>query len=267
MAPQRFSSLGVISSITLGVMLGCAGLLGIEDATCDPRFDLGCAEAFALEPAAGGQRSPGGGGSAMALGGAGASAVTAGAGGSASVDAAGSGGTPPDASGPAVLSLCERYCNTVAANCPAPNEQYASPGACRAVCEKLEPGNEGGLRENTVECRLARAELAGVTGEPVTYCASAGPGGAGVCGSNCEGYCTIMAKTCTLLIGSFEACLPECASVPDLSDPPDNITYDISVQAGDSVQCRLFHVSAATVDAIQHCGHASGSPPCAVLPP
>jgi hypothetical protein len=251
-------------------MLGCASLLGIEDATCDPRFDERCAEVGIpmLEPAAGGQPSPGAGGSAMVPGAAGASAVAGGAGGSANVDAAGAGGAPPDDdTEPAAPSLCERYCDTVAAACPAPNEQYASPGACRAVCEKLRPGTEGGSRENTVECRLARAELARDTGEPQTYCASAGPGGAGFCGSNCEGYCTIMAQTCTLLIGSYEACLPECASVPDVSDPPDNITYDISVQAGDSVQCRLFHVSAATLDAVTHCGHASGSAPCAVVPP
>ena len=34
-------------------------------------------------------------------------------------------------------------------------------------------------------------------------------------------------------------------------------------QGRDSLNCRLWHVSAATVAPSQHCGHASGEPPCA----
>jgi hypothetical protein len=252
----HYSSLGVVSWVSLG-MLGCAGLLGIEDAVCDPRFDADCAT-VSIPPL-----SPAGiGGMTMAAAGAGAGAggIASGAGGSSS--GAGAGGSPvDDGSEPAELSLCERYCNTIATACPAPNEQYASPGACRAVCAKLDPGEPGDFGENTVECRLGRAELARDTGEPGTYCFSAGPGGSGVCGSDCEGFCTIMADVCELM-GSFEECLPQCEMVPNLSGPPDNVTYDISVQAGDSVQCRLFHVSAASLDPITHCGHAAGSTPC-----
>jgi hypothetical protein len=264
MAPQSFSSLGGISCISLGLMLGCAGLLGIEDATCDVRFDQRCATVSIpmLTPIASG-------GSAMVPGAAGAGASTAGGGGSPSVAAAGNGSSTmeeDDEPESELPSLCERYCNTVAAACPEPNEQYASPGACRSVCEKLTPGKPGDSLVNTVECRLARAELARATGEPETYCFSAGPGGAGLCGSDCEGFCAVMTQTCTLM-GSFDECLPQCALVPNLSDPPDNITYDISVQAGDSVQCRLFHVSAATLDPLTHCGHAAGSTPCATPPP
>ena len=34
--------------------------------------------------------------------------------------------------------LCVRYCERVGTACVGPNQQYASPEACRAVCELLE---------------------------------------------------------------------------------------------------------------------------------
>ena len=266
MALQRISSLGVVSSVSLGMVLGCTGLLGIDDATCDVTYDPRCASTIeSLTP------TVGNGGSAMAAGtGGSASAGAAGAGGGAgaatSAGAGGTGGSPP-ADGPEEQSLCDRYCATIAESCSGENEQFASPAACLAVCEKLPPGAPGDFAGNTIECRLARAELARATGEPQNYCFSAGPGGAGVCGDDCEGFCAIMAETC-MQMGSFDECLPECLEVPNLSGPPDNLTYETSLQDGDSVQCRLFHVSAATLDASTHCVHAAGLVVCAPpLPP
>jgi hypothetical protein len=263
MAKRRFSSLGVVSSLslaaamsvagTLSLAVGCAGLLGIEDATCDEGFDPSCtagdalggsggeASAGASGDAAGGS-GPAGTGGALAAGG---SAGTGGAGGSAAAE----------------IPLCERYCNTVAAACTDENEQYASIGACLAVCALLDPGAAGAFMGNNVECRLARAQLAQATGEPASYCFSAGPGGAGVCGSDCEGFCAVMAQTCTLM-GAFEDCLPQCARVPDLSKRAEQVTYNTSVQTGDSLQCRLYHVTAATLDSVTHCSHAAGVAIC-----
>jgi hypothetical protein len=72
-----------------------------------------------------------------------------------------------------------------------------------------------------------------------------------------------MAETCDQM-GSFEDCLPQCERIIDISDPPYNVSYgDITVQKGDSVQCRLFHVSAATINEVLHCPHAAGQAPCA----
>jgi len=274
MAVQRKSSLGVVSSVAFGsvslaAMLGCAGVLGIEDATCDAEFDARCASTTIAPvfPAGagggagngaggsgignGGTAGNGTGGSAMATGGAGAG----GAGGSA-MAAAGAAGAPGAVPG----SLCQRYCDTVASACAGAFEQYASPAACQAVCELLDPGTPGDTDGNSVECRLTRAQLADTTGEPGNYCFSAGPGGGGVCGNDCEGFCTLMSQKCTLM-GSYEQCLPTCLQVPDLS--PDT-TYDTSIQSGDSIQCRLFHVTASTLDPVTHCNHAAGVALCAI---
>jgi hypothetical protein len=240
-----------------GWLAGCAGLLGIEEATCDPSYDPRCAgrSVVTLMPSAGsgGAQAGGAGGSA----GAGESAGAGGNSGAAGGDMAGAGGAPETPEPP----LCERYCDTIAAACTGANEQYASPMACRAVCALLDAGEPGDLSGNTVECRLARALLARGTGEPAFYCHSAGPGGAGVCGTDCEGFCTIMAEQCTQM-GTFQQCLPLCSAVPNLTDEDESITYATSIMDGDSVQCRLYHVTAATLDATMHCSHAAGVALC-----
>lgn len=262
MALQRISSLGVVSSVSLGMLLGCTGLLGIEEAACDVTYDARCASAIeSLMPAAGSAGAP-------------AVAGAAGDGGSAGVPGVAGGGAAgaAGAAAPAepeetVAPLCDRYCEAIAASCTEENEQYASPAACQAVCSRLAPGTPGDFTGNTVECRLARAELGGATGEPQNYCPSAGPGGADVCGNDCEGFCTVMVATCDDLMGSFDECVAECLDeIPNLAGPPDNLAYDTSLQEGNSVQCRLFHVTAATLDPRTHCAHAAGLAICAPPP-
>ena len=273
MARQRFSSMGVVSSMLLA--LGCASVLGIEDATCDAEFDESCNSTVTASnlPAPGGlagaSGAPGAVGTAAAGGSAGGDgAAVAGTGGAVAGGSGGGGAGGASAGaggGTAIIEapLCERYCDTVATACTGTNEQFASLDACLAVCERLDPGSPGDVAGNTVECRLARAQLAQRTGEAANYCSSAGPGGAGACGEDCEGFCALMAETCPAAMGTYEECLPVCATVPNLAGPPDNVTYNTSVQDGNSVQCRLFHVTAATLDPIAHCVHAAGLAPCA----
>jgi hypothetical protein len=146
-------------------------------------------------------------------------------------------------------------------SCTGTSAQYASQVACLAVCEQLPAGTAGATSGNSVQCRIGRAQLAATTGEATNYCFSAGPGGGGVCGTDCEGYCTVMTGKCSQF-SSVNQCRTACASVPDLSLPPRNLRYDVSQQSGDSLQCRLFHVSAASVDPVGHCAHAAGAAPC-----
>lgn len=235
----------------------CANVLGIEDASCDPSYAPDCtgqgaggnsgATSTGIAPLntagtkAGSSGASGAGGSAMV-------------GGSASGTAGSAGAT--DAS-----PLCQQYCDLVATNCTGDNAQFASPVACLSVCALLAPGTPGDTSGNTVECRLSRAQLAATTGEPSNYCFSAGPGGAGSCGSNCDGFCAVMTQKCNEL-GDDDACLQACLEVPDLSLGSPQQNYNISMQAGDSLQCRLFHVSAASVDPVTHCIHAAGKEVC-----
>jgi hypothetical protein len=296
MSQQHFPILGVLGGLCLA--LGCATILGIEDAECDPSYDRDCLDEAIS--GSGGSTNPSlqtaipplfsaNGGSAGSTGGALAAAGAAGAAGAggnmsaggssgSSAGAAGSGMAPASATAGAAgmgslvidpivaraSALCLEYCDTLSASCTAMNQQYASRLACLAVCELLPPGTAGVVSGNTVQCRLARARSASSTGEANLYCASAGPGGADVCGSDCDGYCTAMTAKCSREIGNLNQCLAACSIVPDLSRPPTNQRYNVSMQSGDSVQCRLFHVTAATLEPAMHCGHASGLTPCSL---
>jgi hypothetical protein len=152
---------------------------------------------------------------------------------------------------------CALYCETVLSNCQGEHAVYASPEICTATCAFFEPGTAGDASGNTVACRTRHATLARSTGEPGSHCPAAGPGGDGSCGSNCEGYCTVFMRACLDFFGSQAACLDDCASaVPDLGG------FDTSFTSGNSLQCRLYHVSAASVDPATHCHHAAGHAVC-----
>jgi hypothetical protein len=165
------------------------------------------------------------------------------------------------ADGPAP-TLCEEYCETVIRAC-SDNESdsfdvYDSPFTCERQCLLLTPGAERDQSGNTVHCRLFHARVAELSrGERLTECPAAGPGGDGVCGANCEGYCTLMLATCSGLFETLDACRASCALVPDVGG------YDISQTSGDSLQCRLYHLGAALVSPEHHCPHAAGAYPCA----
>lgn len=186
---------------------------------------------------------------------------------------AGEGGVPPTdtpslagASGDAAAgeggqpSLCDRYCATVSESCSGALAVYTSLATCQAVCKALPQGQPGAAQGNSVECRL-RAALA-TTNELPHRCSSAGPGGNGVCGSDCESLCRLRASVCAGLATTDEAtCARDCAKLESIG------SYSTDVKAGQyggpHVQCRLYHVSAAAAgDAEQHCLHVDGAAPC-----
>jgi hypothetical protein len=152
--------------------------------------------------------------------------------------------------------LCERYCDAVMSSCTGARAVYASREVCLAVCATLPPGKEGDEGTNTVQCRLRKAQAIPQVGEPDVECPAAGPGGDGACGTNCEGFCSIASSVCAAAIVTSGGCPALCAPVPDLGG------YTSNVQSGNSVQCRLYHASAATLDPGIHCSHVRGLGPC-----
>lgn len=214
---------------------GCRQALGLEDAEVDPSLS---------------HSSKGGS--------AGSNTATGG-----SADAAASGGTSADAhggAGGASDGLCEHYCTIVIQNCTGAFAVYTSLASCLAVCAALPEGMPEDRNGNTVQCRLHAASVA--TDEVPHYCPVAGPGGNGVCGSNCESLCQLRDKLCANYeTGDRAACLQDCAKLQDLG------TYSTDVSAkqygGPHVQCRLYHLSAAAADDPQlHCKHVDGATPC-----
>ena len=177
---------------------------------------------------------------------------------------------------PAAPSPCEGYCDAVMTNCKGKYEQYRTFDQCVQVCKKLPEGTAGDHDVNSVQCRIRQADFA--ESEPFVYCKSAGPLGAGKCGSNCVSYCSFMQSTCTdqSTAGNLELsyfadsqdCLSACGAIPAHEDDPaqysSSATASPSCFVGNTVYCRMYHVAAAleqdTPD--EHCPHAMGGDPC-----
>lgn len=223
----------------LAVLAGCNSLLELDEAHVDP--DIGKS-------------------------GASATLATSGAGGSSDAGSSaesGAGGMPEK---PA--TLCEQYCEAVTEGCTGERTQYTDYDACLVTCPYFPEGTAGDTTSNTLQCRLNYALKA--PSEPVTYCTWAGPGGDGMCGSNCEGFCALMTATCTEsstsapgdYFPSNEECLSRCSTVPAVGS---YCATDNSITGGaDIFECRLYHVAAAIYadDAAIHCPHAMGLALC-----
>jgi len=222
----------------VSLIAACSTVLGFEDASLDPLY---------APPDSG-----------IPNGGSGGAGGGSGGGGKASTSTTGSGGGAPGVT-------CQKYCDTIMANCNLANRQYESMEACLGVCALLPPGNAADPTGNTLACRYAAAVSAG-NAEAELTCPVAGPGGDGQCGTNCAGYCAIFMQVCAAgnWFSSYSECERVCAGVPD--PPGYNVSPDN--QKGDSVNCRLYHVSAACLpgptSADFHCPHAAADNVCVV---
>jgi hypothetical protein len=158
-----------------------------------------------------------------------------------------------------VSPACKTYCKHVMDACMGEDQVYTTIEVCDGVCTKLEArGLVGHFDEpggNTVACRDKQAQNAAF-GETKMFCPNAGPGGGDACGPDCESYCMLYADTCADVFPPLENCLSACAVLK--RSPPFNSVSDYS---GDSLDCRLVHVSVATTDHEMHCPHARIAPP------
>ncbi|HVY46543.1 MAG TPA: hypothetical protein VHB21_11720 [Minicystis sp.] len=155
----------------------------------------------------------------------------------------GGGGAKPD---------CATLCDEAMKNCTGDDAVYVSAAVCEAVCADLPVGAASDTSGDTVGCRVYHAG-APAKMDPALHCQHAGPGGAGYCGSNCEGFCSIAVPTCGKLEGEFKdekTCMQTCAKFPDSMQP-----FSVADTTGDTLQCRLYHVSVATLDPKTHCPH------------
>jgi len=169
---------------------------------------------------------------------------------------------------------CDTYCARTTEVCG--NLLYRTPEACKATC-LLFPSKGAG--KNSVACRLNELKKYEATGEGTElplYCANAGPGGNGACGSNCENYCDLLRQACTSTFQKYADnaaegddgtafCVAKCEGLVDtnLYDSTDSGNY-----LGDTLQCRIVHTTSSTIDAPGHCEHADiKSNKCVDSPP
>ena len=101
--------------------------------------------------------------------------------------------------------------------------------------------------------------LWGWMGVLVALLAGCGPGEPTKIEENCNAYCDESLETCrdgNAQYASFDACLDACAKFPSTGEEGD--------RKGDTLQCRLYHLSVADTDPELHCPHsgATGANQC-----
>jgi hypothetical protein len=183
--------------------------------------------------------SSGPGGSGGTAGGAGADA------------AAGAGG------GAHVALTCPAYCMAIQAACTMSNQQYGDEGTCEMACPAFALGASGDVAGDTLGCRVHETELAAASASAAaTHCRRAGPGGDGVCGDNCGGFCDLVMTFCTTsanaqIYPSRDACLADCAAHG--TDMPYTTGDPGRTDMGSEVACQLYHGVMASLAPGEHC--------------
>lgn len=169
-----------------------------------------------------------------------------------------------------VTLSCESYCELIQSVCTGQNLQFSSLDACIGLCSTYPAGTLDDESGNTLGCRIHVLETSKAMIEG-SDCAAAGPGGDGVCGTNCESFCAGMTTVCPQSYESTGDCLAACDPLADCGP----YFVDTGATPDDpSVQCRLYHISAAAINIgsatpgeltpsqTKHCPHADGTTEC-----
>ncbi len=160
---------------------------------------------------------------------------------------------PPDTT---VIS-CDNYCARVLANCAGDAAQYVDLPTCLAMCKDLPLGVAGDTAGNTVACRMYHAGALAKQ-SPGFHCKHAGPYGGAVCGTRCAAFCTFAGAQCPTAFTDAGSCDASCGTAFDYS--PGAGETPQTPTAGDTLNCREYHLEQAFIDQATHCAHVGRTP-------
>lgn len=235
--------------LAIGLLSGAASLAALAGCGDD---DTGSGDTTSSSSSSG----QGGSSTSSGSGGSGASGASGGAGGSSS-SGGGQGG------GFAVPS-CAAYCADMAVNCVDTPQYIGIDGSCEAVCAQFESGSSidpagadvtGGT--DTLACRAYHLSVAGQT-DPDAHCPHSGPGGEDVCsgGSKGEAFCRLNLALCSggnQVYPSVDDCIADLPNIANTGGAHDATQLDAN-----TLNCRITHLTAASVDPDVHCQHIGG---------
>ncbi|WP_437275628.1 hypothetical protein WME90_30825 [Sorangium sp. So ce375] len=161
----------------------------------------------------------------------------------------GGGGSAPEVS-------CSTYCTAIMANCSGDGAQYSNQASCEAFCANLPEGTAGDTTGNSLACRAYHADAA-KTDAP-THCIHAGPSGGDVCGTAIETFCEVAPAACPEVYADKAACDAEAAGFDNAAP------YTGPGSMGDTLACRLYHLTEAAALAVAHCPHIGESSPVCI---
>lgn len=130
-------------------------------------------------------------------------------------------------------------------------------GSCAAIPQN---GKDMDASGNTMQCRVYHTGAAASGAD--LHCPHAGPSGGGACGSLCESFCSIATAVCPTEWPQENDCMTAC-----MGWTAAGMNYNAAdYTAGNTTECRLYHLSVAASDAASatmHCPHTvAASPVC-----
>ena len=168
-----------------------------------------------------------------------------------------------------VAPRCQDYCRLIETACPSDLQVYENTQQCQKTCAAFAPGTLMDGNANTLGCRYAHTYNALDSSEALTpkHCGHAGPGGSGVCGNDCESYCSLLSQACGdefKAMGEMTGCLAACRSI---APGTDGLMYSVSAakSGGSELACRLLGVVRALEDPkveATACALAAGKASC-----
>src|SRR5262245_12876101 len=105
---------------------------------------------------------------------------------------------------------CMSYCTTITGACTAANLQYSDMATCVASCAHFPVGMVADMGGDTLGGRTYHANAAKT--DPGTHCVHAGPGGGGVCGMPCMGFCDLVVAECPAQ-WTMSTCANQCGAL------------------------------------------------------
>jgi hypothetical protein len=154
---------------------------------------------------------------------------------------------------------CSEYCTKIMANCTSANAQYSSMAMCMAVCASFPVGATADTMGNTLGCRQYHAGAA--SGDATLHCNHAGITGGdkdptdsagSACGEGCDAFCNAAVTSCGSTFPSKAACMAECKMFP-----AGSTNFSTADTAGNTFNCRAYHLTAASTTPAPHCTHIS----------
>lgn len=147
---------------------------------------------------------------------------------------------------------CEDYCGVVMKTCTAEHAVYETDGQCLAACGAFELGSVADdVGKDTIGCRKTHTYNALVTEDAAKHCPHSGPGGAGVCGDDCNGYCKLLEKGCKseyeAKFGTGAAAATSCKTqcLAQRGEDPIHYAVESAESAPNKLACKLLYATRA----------------------
>jgi hypothetical protein len=150
-----------------------------------------------------------------------------------------------------LMLTCASYCAGNLAACSGANSQWGSMQNCLDTCSHWTAGAITDTTGDTLGCRVYHTMAAQTAAQ--VHCVHSGPTGGTQCGANaCADFCPLETAICPSQYPASGAnsCATLCPGFMSTGQP-----YSSANTTGATIECRFYHLTAASTDPTTHCPH------------